>query len=244
VQHGEKRFKKKRKLSSVLFKHSACQPSKRRKLNDKNLSTLPANQNNVHLTKPNCNSKKQRVTYVKNSCNDSRINNRPTYLLRSRMFYSKSFAERFSRKHILYQVQSSNAGAHQLLDSIFNGSEVNKQQKQHKKNNKKVMSRLPKHLINLKNLVKTLIANFKKLNLRRLLNFYCPTPKWSTTVRSRWFRKKGEMTTHTKIYYKFAVKSFSPVRQVAHFFRQSISCYYDYYFYNYYINTLNGINFH
>ena len=156
------------------------------------------------------------------------------------MFYSKTFLERFSRNHPLCKVGSSNAGVYTLLNSIYC---FDKRQQQHLPqtqvatdktqvragidgnagvvngdpvrdvNNKRWGSihRLPKHLTGVKNLFKTVITNFKKLKLTSLLRFYCTLPRWLGGVRTGLGRK---VNFWSKVHYRFAVRSFTPVRKV------------------------------
>ena len=161
----------------------------------------------------------KKATQNKKRATRSGDSQQPEYLERSKIFYSKSYYERINSNHPLNGVNSSNAGAYKVLNSIFSfapspvisvtcGKPVNK------------IQRLPKHLIGVKNLFKTVIENFKKLKLRTLLKFYCPCPKWLGGVRKGFGRK---VNFWSKIHFRFLVKSFTPVEKVKYFIFTVIS---------------------
>ena len=148
---------------------------------------------------------KSRTKHKKVTSSKGR-NSKPEYLARSKIFYSKSYFERFNQKHPLSNVKSSNAGAYEVLNSIYSFATTATTQKPAGK-----IHRLPKHLIGVKNLFKTVIANFKKLKLTSLLKFYCPSPRWLGGVRKGFGRK---VNFWSKIHYRFLVKSYTPVEKV------------------------------
>eukprot|EP00111_Clytia_hemisphaerica_P018748 TCONS_00055452-protein len=122
------------------------------------------------------------------------------------MFYSKSLLQKFSSSHILNKSEPTNKGIYNLLNSIFKSA--NKPLK---------IERLPKHLLHTKNLFKTLLTSFKKLKLRRLLNFYCPLPKWIVGQHLRTQRSRR------KVDYQQTARAFTPVRQVYLWTRKVLS---------------------
>lgn len=129
------------------------------------------------------------------------------YLERSKIFYSKSYSERISSKHQLFGVDSSNAGAYKVLNSIYSFAPP-------APTISGKIQRLPKHLVGVKNLIKTVIENFKKLKMIPLLKLFCPCPRWLGGVRKGFGRT---VNFWSKIHYRFLVKSFTPVEKVKYY---------------------------
>lgn len=199
---------KEKQKSHSIRKHSKCHLG---------FDGKPSNVYNNKQTdqKSHANQRRNKKTSKNTKRVASCDSQQPEYLERSKIFYSKSYHERINSKHPLYGVDSSNAGAYKVLNSIYSfapspattpGKPVGK------------IQRLPKHLVGVKNLFKTVIENFKKLKLITLLRFYCPCPRWLGGVRKGFGRK---VNFWSKIHYRFLVKSFTPVEKVKYFIHEN-----------------------
>ena len=139
----------------------------------------------------------------------------PSYLQRSKLFYSKIPIERIARKYILSNVNSSNAGIIKVMNTIFQFSEKDK------------IKRIPKHLLGFKGFIKAIIMKFKSCKFQKFLNYYCHIEKWlkidRTTKKKK--RKKfkttvnvqSDLTFNERIRYKFAARSYVPPHKVLNF---------------------------
>lgn len=183
-----------------------CNPitSSKLKKNKLKIRTKNAKSKENKNPKHNRQNAKNKKMIKKNTTSNATSSNPIVCVQRSRIFYSMSFQEGFHRKFILNAIPNSNSGVYALLNTIFQFGQADTK-----------YQRIPKQLIGLKELMKTVIDNFKRLKLRKILNFYCPVPAWTRTFPRKWIRKgvKGS-NLQNKVYYRFAVRSFTPLQKV------------------------------